>query len=425
MTDKHPIAHLALVPRDGFYMKDGRGWATSARAHVLDWPWPTTVRGALTTASGKLEERNGTKLENGTAWRAYQQGVALGPTIALRRGANTDVLNEAWRLEHRMWPVPTDALWLEGQEFVQPLDPRPLEPIVSTLGRAADGMPEGYAEARETLWTPRIDDKAKPLSPPRWWEEQTFTAWLAGQRVSCDRSKPPTDQHPRMDKRLQVHVGINADTLTGDDGILFAHDVMETLERRNCEDRADELAEWALAAEVEWPIKEIPPLARLGSDSRIAFVEKLGVGLFAKPRDLVFPENCKHLRLIVVTPACFQRGWLPDGFEPENVEGNWEFRGELPGLSGKFILRAAFVSRPMHISGWDMAEKKGSGADKGGAPKQTSRLVPPGSVYFLENVGGTVAKAEMEALWLAAIGRRTNEGFGRIVPGIWNRTDRS
>jgi hypothetical protein len=49
--------HLALVPRDGFFVKDSRGWSTSARTHVLDWPWPTTVRGALTTVSGKIAER--------------------------------------------------------------------------------------------------------------------------------------------------------------------------------------------------------------------------------------------------------------------------------------------------------------------------------------------------------------------------------
>ena len=32
--------HLALVPRDGFFAKDGRGWHTSVsgRGHGLDWP---------------------------------------------------------------------------------------------------------------------------------------------------------------------------------------------------------------------------------------------------------------------------------------------------------------------------------------------------------------------------------------------------
>ena len=81
----------------------------------------------------------------------------------------------------------------------------------------------------------------------------------------------------------------------------------------------------------------------------------------------------------------------------------------------------ATVPRPMHISGWDMASDKA----KGGAPRATSRLVPPGAVYFLARADGRpFTPADAEALWLAApLGGRTNEGFGCVVPGIWNPED--
>jgi CRISPR-associated protein Cmr3 len=122
---------------------------------------------------------------------------------------------------------------------------------------------------------------------------------------------------------------------------------------------------------------------------------------------------------MAVTPACFKGGWLPDGFDPVKVEDTWEFRGGLPNIAGELLLRAAFVPRPMHISGWDMA------AGKGGAPRGTSRLVPPGAVYFFERAAenGAFAADDARALWLAALGSRTNEGFGRVVPGIWNPKD--
>ncbi len=88
----------------------------------------------------------------------------------------------------------------------------------------------------------------------------------------------------------------------------------------------------------------------------------------------------------------------------------------LPGVGVVIELRAAFVGRPVHISGWDMAT---------GKPKSTSRLVPAGSVYFCERTdGGTFGVDEARALWFAAIGKRTCEGFGRIVPGIWNPNGR-
>jgi CRISPR-associated protein Cmr3 len=76
------------------------------------------------------------------------------------------------------------------------------------------------------------------------------------------------------------------------------------------------------------------------------------------------------------------------------------------------ILRSAFVSRPVHISGWDVASNK---------PKQTARMVAPGSVYFFTKGNGkNFTGDEARSLWLSAIGGRTKEGFGRVVPGVWN-----
>ena len=87
----------------------------------------------------------------------------------------------------------------------------------------------------------------------------------------------------------------------------------------------------------------------------------------------------------------------------------------MPGISGELILRAAFVPRPVHISGWDMAS---------GAPKATDRMVPPGAVYFFERADGTgFTAADAEALWLSALGGRQAEGFGRVVPGTWDREE--
>ena len=76
----------------------------------------------------------------------------------------------------------------------------------------------------------------------------------------------------------------------------------------------------------------------------------------------------------------------------------------------------------MHVSGWDMVSDK----DKGGAPRATSRLVPPGAVYFFERAepdGAPFTADDAKALWLAALGGRTDDGFGRVVPGIWNPKD--
>lgn len=383
-------AHLALVPRDGLFCKDGRGWHTSAsgRGHGLEWPWPSTILGAVRSAWGRGEEARSGAIFGPDEWRTRTASIEVARTLALRRPHGA-----AWEAEHRVWPVPRDALWLEGRNEVYRLEP--LEPLAPTLGRDDD-------EAREALWRPRLPEAGKPLAPPRWWSSEDFSGWLAGHSVPV-RCRGAT---LAMARRVQVHVGIRPDELTADEGVLFSHDVIETL---------DPYAEWAIGAEVVLPAGDPFSVATLGSDARIARVESLSADLFEAPSRLLeaFRAPSQGLRVVAVTPLCFKRGWLPDGF----VANGKEYHGRLPGLDAELMMRAAFVPRPIHVSGWDMAAA---------VPKPTSRLVAPGAVYFFERVDGKpFGEADARSLWLAALGARTEEGFGRVVPGVWNRAGRS
>lgn len=382
-------AHFALVPRDGLFCKDGRGWHTSAsgRGHGLDWPWPSTVLGAVRSAWGCAEEaRTGKRFERDT-WRSGTAGVSLGRTLVLRRPPDAP-----WTGLHRVWPVPSDALGLQGRGDVHRLDPVP--PCLPTLGRDDD-------EAREALWVPRLDEAAKPLPPPRWWSDSRFTRWLAGHSVQV----LDHENTFATSRRVQVHVGIRSEELTADEGVLFSHDVVETLDRN---------AEWAIGVEVVLPDGEMPSVATMGSDGRVVRVEVLPGAIFEPPTAVLdsFRTGSPGLRLVVVSPACFNEGWLPDGLEPRGRE----FRGGVGTLEAELVLRAAMVPRPLHVSGWDMVA---------GAPKPTSRMVPPGAVYCFERADGRpFGEDEVRALWLAALGARTGEGFGQVVPGTWSPTRR-
>ena len=171
-----------------------------------------------------------------------------------------------------------------------------------------------------------------------------------------------------MVRRLQVHVGILPEELTADEGVLFSNDVIETL---------DPSAEWAIRLEVVVPDGGISPVATLGSDARLVHVEALPDAIFEPPAGLLeaFRVTSVGLRIVAVTPICFERGWLPDGLDPQ---GGW-YRGRVAGIDHEVVLRAAFVPRPVHVSGLDMAA---------GAPKPTSRMVAPGAVYFFERADG-------------------------------------
>lgn len=380
------ITRLALIPRDGLFCKDGRGWHTSAsgRGHGLDWPWPSTVLGAVRSAWGRTEEERTGTLFDSNGWRTRTASIGLGRTLLLRRPP----LEASWTRAHRVWPVPSDTLWLEGRAAVYRLAPVP--PGLPTLGRDDD-------DARELLWVPGTEDATKPLPSPRWWSEEHFATWLAGGSVP---TRAP-GQAFETSRRVQVHVGIRPEELTADEGVLFSHDVVETLERD---------AEWAIGIEVALPSGDTPAVATLGSDGRLVRIEALPDQAFDLPDSVLkaFRAGSAGLRLVVTSPACFERGWLPDGLDPRDRG----YRGRLDGLHVDVVLRAAFVPRPLHVSGWNMAA---------GAPKPTSRMVSPGAVYFFERVDGQpFGEAEARALWLAALGTRTDEGFGRVVPGTWN-----
>jgi CRISPR-associated protein Cmr3 len=384
--------YLALLPRDGLFCKDGRGWYTSAsgRGHGLDWPWPSTILGALRTAWGRTAEAVSGKLFDHRTWLEETAAVQLGRMLTLRRPPDTD-----WNTTHLVWPVPLDALWLAGRHEVCRLQPLPSH--VPTLGRDDDA-------ARETLWRPALEEAGKPLPSPRWWRQDDFVAWLTGQPVSAQKPFPATA------RRVQTRVGIRPETLTTDDGLLFSHDVLETLELH---------AEWAIGVEVTLPGGAVDAVATLGSDSRLVRIETLPETLFAPPARLLetFQAGSRGLRIIAVTPLAFARGWLPDGFE----QHDGQYVGRLPGLPHDLVLRAAFVPRPLHVSGWDRAAHGGKGT-----PKPTARMVAPGAVYFFERVDEQpFDAAHARSLWLAALGARTEEGFGRVVPGIWHPTPKT
>jgi CRISPR-associated protein Cmr3 len=377
-----PARHLALVPRDGLACRDGRGWAPvgAGRAHALDWPWPSTILGALRTAWGRAVEAREGRRFGPDHWRERTRDVRLGRLLVLR-SRNGEV---GWR---RVWPRPLDATAFEGGAEIVRLDPVP--PALPTLGRDDD-------PAREALWRPALDDPRKPAALEVWWPDEAFRAWLRGATVSTRELSLGAPK-----RRLQIHVGIKADTLTAEEGRLFSEDVLETVDRSG---------RWAIGAELEASDPPLRGLLTLGADKRLAAIEPLGVELFAPPEELLaaFRSGSPGLRLLVVTPACFAGGWLVDGFRPEDAV----YRGSLPGIEGEVVLRAAFVGRPLAVSGWDLVT---------GKPKRTDRMVPPGSVFFFERADGRPFDADdARELWLTAIGGRTQEGFGRIVPGIWH-----
>ncbi len=80
------------------------------------------------------------------------------------------------------------------------------------------------------------------------------------------------------------------------------------------------------------------------------------------------------------------------------------------------------MPRYQTISGWDYAAVNADG--KRGAPKPTRRLVPAGSVYFLNLENANVEKF-IEEVWLKAVSddeQSRKDGFGIALLGAWDGT---
>ncbi len=166
--------YRALLPRDGLFCKDGRGWHTSAvgRSHAYPWPPPSALRGALRMAYGQslladmpVEER---ARFTASDWDQRTSDLKVTGLLTLRR----PFAEPGYLPGHRMWPVPADAYY--GEDEIHPLCPTRSQEGAGTLGNGnAD-------DETERLWHARLKDEeaGKGAPRPRFWNEDTFVAWL-------------------------------------------------------------------------------------------------------------------------------------------------------------------------------------------------------------------------------------------------------
>ncbi|ABF85936.1 putative CRISPR-associated protein Crm3 [Myxococcus xanthus DK 1622] len=389
-------ASFALLPRDGLSAKDGRGWYTSevGRGYSLPWPLPTTVRGALRAAWGHDAMAVSGAVLAPDEWERCSEEVRLRHLVALRRP-----LGESFSLAHRMWPFPADAVCVrdaDGSEHLERLEPRP--DGAATLGPDDD-------DAREALWHPRRNSSGKPMAAPLFWPEARMMAWLRG------AVEPSSETPDALTPRTDIHLAIDVETQASQDSMLHSREVVELLRLQRHSGRTPVLEEWALGLSCAWPAPASGaprgPLG-LGGRRRLSAVEPLKVDLFAIPDGVA--RATRGLRLVLATPAEFQRGWLPDGFE--RVAGTPpRYVGRLPCIDAPVVLRAALVPWPLDVSGWDMVRRR---------PRPTRRWVPAGAVYFFEkHSGGDFTANELRALWLASWGGGHAEALGQVLPGVW------
>jgi len=108
----------------------------------------------------------------------------------------------------------------------------------------------------------------------------------------------------------------------------------------------------------------------------------------------------KHFKLVLLTPAIFNQGWLPNGVDSHTFEGT------INGVKVK--MTGACVGKPIGIGGFDIVKEM---------PKPMKKAVPAGSVYYFELKDGNIDSL-FEKLWLKSISdEKAQEGFGITLIG--------
>lgn len=146
-------------------------------------------------------------------------------------------------------------------------------------------------------------------------------------------------------------------------------------------------------------------MSRLGAEGRLAAWQRSA----AVPLPTVQkPKAAQGIVLMLLTPALFQDGWLPDGFTKVNEDHRDVWIGEVAGIRLKII--SSVIGKPIREGGWDMVNR---------APRSLASYAPAGSCYFCELFDSNDVEKVQKALHGQQIGQETEYGRGELAVGFW------
>ncbi len=381
--------------RDGLVLRDGRPNAGRSESQTLDFPNPGTIAGAARTALGRPD------------------GKAFDPnavSAVLKAGVRGPLLSSGNSPEPRLYVRrPADALFLTdegGTARVRALHPLDNEDTTD-LGQSLDALQPGL----KLVGLNEDEIVAGKVSPhlPMFWGWAGMQRWLS--HPIAERSSRPEpygdDSIQSLPRDQRVNVAIDGDTYTTSDGMLFETTALK-FQRQTSGVFPEDLGLLVevATAEVSKPWNTLSSGVRpLGGERRLVTWEPIAANPLPPIPEAVTTAassgaDTVMVRLILLTPAWFERGALPSYI----LERRHNVTPQLVG---------ALVGRPETISGWDFAK---------GKPKPSRRLVSAGSVYWLTLQGSPADRKHwVENTWMTNISdgeQERKDGFGFVVVGV-------
>lgn len=374
--DPQTMYNHLIVPQAPLVFRSGRPFGAGSRDGA-NFPWPSSLAGLLRTQvmdehgwHGKLSEEQ---------QQALRELTVRGPILAERSGSRITP----------MLPRPADALLLDdesGGKTYRRLSPGTLPP-----GCACD-LPPGMQPLLLAG-----EHKGKPQAGPAFWPLPILLAWRRGEDVKSFDPDEPTSE-------ARSHVALDRATLAADPGRLFQTEGLDFARRRKTGGRGFEARDWIFLCRFAQPLAE--RTLTFGGEGRLSWLAAAPADALDAPTEHVAAlAATRHITLTLVTPALFAEGWRPAWLDDT---------GEVPGIAGlRLRLKAAAVERWKGVSGWDLATW---------GAKPARKAVAPGATYWFEVIGEPPI-GWAEKLWLAPISDQPQDqwdGFGLVVPGLWN-----
>lgn len=379
-----------LQPRDPLMARDGKPFSASAgaKARSLALPPPSMLAGAWRSwlgrdAQGHFDPRRVPEL--------LAQPV-LGPLLQVQKGDA-----QAWEA---LAPVPLDAFAEGDEKGLAVRQWHRLEPKPLTTWHADAQCDWGDAPLQPVAFVgdgPR-SKPAKQVAP--YWTWAAFQAWLEGQEALMPHQVGQQVAGPVAEGRL--HVGLRPGERVSDEGALF---FTESRAYESWDRKKGEGARYALGFKTGDAGAQAGAMA-VGGERRLGFWCAEGHWPEASEKVVASIARTGRARVVLLSPAAFDAGWLP----------TWALSGAVAGVRGQVV--AAAVGRPLVLSGWRLDPEGGPGR-----PKPTRRLAPAASVYWVELQGDEASRrAWAEAMWLNSCSDQAQDrfdGFGLAALGVW------
>jgi CRISPR-associated protein Cmr3 len=380
-----------LEPRDTLVFRDGRpmrGDGLQMTGHPL--PYPSQLAGFVRTRCGSDSSGRFTLADDASALDKLRAVSVRGPWLGLAMPDGS--------VEHLV-PAPRDAVLLAPDEA------RLVRRLRVGLPATGSGLRHGEATDLEEgfalpLLAAGAREKALPMVP--FWRWSVMEEWLTRPSEAASRLTRESLGVDLPPVETRTSVAIDGETMTAREGQLFSVDHRRFVLRSSTRRRDGIHGARALSICFLCDDRRLASgLAPFAGERRIVRLAPSKASIpEVPPRVVEVVAERRRVRVVLMTPGCFDQGWRP----------NWLLQ-ERDGVRAH--LRGAIVGRPDVVSGWDFQLQR---------PKPGRRLAPTGSTYFLELQGAPDAIRQWARnLWWQPVSddeQARRDGFGLALLGV-------